>query len=264
MAAGILSNSLRTQGRVLLALMLREARTRYGRTRGGYLWALIEPVLHISIFYLIYLFRVRMVPLGDNLFVFLMTGFGVYIGFRNVVGRTEGAYASNEALLSFPVVQVLDVFLARALLELATWTGVNFILFGMVIAFFGEPFPPSVFKMLAAVLALFCVGFGLGVCIGIMSEFAPSVGNLMRFPFRILYFLSGVFYLPDTLPPSFRAVLAWNPVVHGITLFREGYYTGYSSHLLDIQYLYGWAIVCVFLAFVAERTTRRPIRNIAR
>jgi len=264
MVPGTLSDSFRTQGRVLLALMLREARTRYGRTRGGYLWALIEPILHICVFYLLYKFRIHMVPLGDNLFVFLMTGFGIYLGFVHIMNRTEGAYASNEALLSFPIVQVMDVFVARALLELATTIGVNFILFGFFIAFFGEPFPASVFKMLAAILGLFGIGFGLGVCIGIVAEFLPSVGNLMRFPFRILYFVSGLFYLPDTLPPSFRAVLEWNPVLHGITLFREGYYAGYESHMLDINYLYGWAIVCVLMAFVAERSARRPIRNIAR
>src|SRR3954468_23858549 len=33
-----LARGLRIQARVVLALMLREARTRYGRAKGGYLW----------------------------------------------------------------------------------------------------------------------------------------------------------------------------------------------------------------------------------
>ena len=36
------------------------------------------------------------------------------------MSRTQGGYASNEALLSFPVVKIMDVFVGRALLELAT------------------------------------------------------------------------------------------------------------------------------------------------
>jgi len=41
MSAGkltIWSEALRSQRRVVIALMLREARTRYGRQRAGYLW----------------------------------------------------------------------------------------------------------------------------------------------------------------------------------------------------------------------------------
>src|SRR4051812_12881333 len=99
-----MAEGLRTQGRVLLALMLREARTRYGRTRAGYLWAFIEPAVHISFFALLFSTRVPVVPLGHSMVLFLATGFSTYLGFRNVMSRTQGGYGSNEALLSFPIV----------------------------------------------------------------------------------------------------------------------------------------------------------------
>ena len=51
-----LVKALQSQGRVLIALMLREARTRYGRQRAGYLWALVEPMLHIALFYFVFRF----------------------------------------------------------------------------------------------------------------------------------------------------------------------------------------------------------------
>ena len=39
---------LRTQGRVIQALIIRESRTRFGEAKLGYGWALLEPILHIT------------------------------------------------------------------------------------------------------------------------------------------------------------------------------------------------------------------------
>jgi capsular polysaccharide transport system permease protein len=259
MAALELVEPLKIQGRVLLALMLREARTRYGRQRVGYLWALIEPILHIAIFYAIFQYTLRIVPLGNSLAMFLATGLATYIGFSHVMNRTQGGFASNEALLAYPVVSVMDVFLGRALLELATWITVTVIILGALIASGLDPLPQSVLMMVSAILLLFGLGFGVGVLVGIAAQFVPSVDNLTSIAFRILYFTSGVFFLPDALPPSVRDVLAWNPVLQGITLFRMGYYGNYDSHMLDLNYLVIWSAVSVLAAFLVERLTRKAL-----
>ena len=103
------------------------------------------------------------------------------------------------------------------------------------------------------------VSLGVGTVIGIVSQFFPSLDNLLTIPFRLLYFTSGVFHLPEALPPAVRDVLAWNPVLHGITLFRMGYYGNYDSHLLSFGYLIGWCVVSVLLAFLIERVLRKPL-----
>ena len=254
--------ALRTHGRVLYALMLREARTRYGRRRAGYLWGLVEPLMHIAFFYLVYKFiRMRHPPLGDSLFVFLATGLVPFIGWRNMFMRVQGGYGSNAGLLVFPSVTMMDAFVGRALLELATWILVLILIFSGMIAY-GAPFPQDVLKLVSAILALFMIAFGLGLCLGVITEFVPSIGSFWRFVRRFLYWFSGAFFLPDTLPAVMRDILAWNPILHGITLFREGYYFGYESKMLDVGYLYGWAIFSVLLAFLVEKVARKPIRNI--
>ncbi len=254
-----LVESLTIQGRVLLALMLREARTRYGRQRAGYLWALIEPILHIAGFYVIFQYTLRVIPLGHSLPIFLATGLATYLGFSHVMNRTQGGFGSNEALLAYPLVSVMDVFLARALLEFATWILVTLIILGGLIATGLDPLPRSMLMMLSAMILLFGIGFGVGVTIGILSQFFPSIDNLISIPMRLLYFTSGVFFLPDMLPPGIRDALAWNPVLQGITLFRMGYYANYDSHMLDLEYLIVWSAMSVLLAFLTERIARRAL-----
>ena len=257
-----IGEALAIQGRVLLALMLREARTRYGRKQLGYLWALLEPAIHISLLMLLYAAMGRAAPLGHSLPMFLATGFCVFLGFRNVMKRTEGGYGSNEALLSFPIVKVMDVFIGRALLELATWCIVIFVLLTLLILWGHGGLPRSPIIMLEAVLGLFCLGVGAGIILGIAGQFYPSLSSLMSPLNRVLYFTSAVFMLPDPLPPAIRDVLAWNPVLHGVTLFRVGYYPSYESNVLDVPYLWKSALVALFLALVLEKMTRRRIRNL--
>lgn len=256
--------ALRIHGRVILALMLREARTRYGRRQAGYLWALVEPILHISFFLVLKFFiRGRGVPLGDSAAVFLATGFATFLGFRNVMKRTQGGYKSNEALLSFPIVKIMDVFLSRALLELATWIVVTILLLGpLILIGYGE-FPHHLLLLIGAIAALFAIGFGFGTVLGVVSEFVPAIGSFVRYLLRILYVTSAVFYLPDPMPPLVRDIIVWNPVLHGITLFRVGFYPGYESHMLDVRYLFSWAVGCILLALVTEKIARKPIRSLA-
>ena len=258
-AARDLVEPLKIQGRVVLALMLREARTRYGRQRVGYLWALIEPILHITLFYAIFTYTLRVVPLGHSLAMFLATGLATYVGFSNVLNRTQGGFASNEALLAYPVVSVMDVFLGRALLELATWITVSFIIIGALIGSGLDPMPRSVLMMVSAIFLLFGIGFGVGMLIGIASQFAPSVDTLLSVPLRLLYFASGAFFVPDAMPPAVREILAWNPVLQGVTLFRMGYYGNYESHILDVKYLVIWSAGAVLAAFLVERLTRKAL-----
>jgi capsular polysaccharide transport system permease protein len=242
--------------------MLREARTRYGRTRAGYLWALLEPVIHIAALSLLYTTRLAVVPLGNSAILFLATGLMIFLGFRRVMTRTAGGYGSNEALLSFPIVHVMDAFVGRALLELATWVVVTTLMFAALILTGIAPPPNSVLLIIEAILALFAIGFGAGLSLGIAMEFMPSLHSIMNFPFRILYLFSGIFFLPDRMPPAFREIMSWNPVTHAIILCREGYYRGYESHMLDVGYLWTWAVCCLLCGLIVEKVARKPLRNL--
>jgi tetratricopeptide (TPR) repeat protein len=66
---------LRTQARVIQALIIRETRTRFGDSRLGYGWALIEPILHIVLLAAMFSLLMRgRPPIGTHFFVFYFTG----------------------------------------------------------------------------------------------------------------------------------------------------------------------------------------------
>ena len=66
---------VRTQLRVIHALIIRETRTRFGDSRLGYGWALIEPILHIALLSAVFsLLMHGKPPIGSHFFIFYFTG----------------------------------------------------------------------------------------------------------------------------------------------------------------------------------------------
>ena len=60
--------------RVLFALVVREMSTRFGRSWGGYLWAIVEPVGGILLLTFIFSLALRKPPLGTNFALFYASG----------------------------------------------------------------------------------------------------------------------------------------------------------------------------------------------
>ena len=66
---------LRTQLRVIRALIIRETRTRFGESRLGYGWALIEPIAHIALLSAVFAWLMKgQPPIGREFFIFYYTG----------------------------------------------------------------------------------------------------------------------------------------------------------------------------------------------
>ena len=112
---------LRSQRRVVRALIIRETRTRFADTRLGYGWALIEPMLHIAL--LSATFAVLMhgrPPIGPDFFIFYYTGLIPYHVFVHASTGMSHALINNAPLLQLPPVSSFDVIAARGLLEIMT------------------------------------------------------------------------------------------------------------------------------------------------
>src|SRR5690348_3090509 len=73
---------LRTQCRVIQALIVRETRTRFGDAKLGYGWALLEPILHITMLSAIFSLMMQgRPPIGTHFFIFYFTGLVPYLLF---------------------------------------------------------------------------------------------------------------------------------------------------------------------------------------
>ncbi len=118
---GQMWQALKVQSRVIRASILRETRTRFGRSKLGYLWALFEPMAYILTLLAIFSAMDRGSPIpGIDLAMFFFSAIIPWLMFARISGAVSRAIKSSKALLTYPQVKGIDIMLALLILEFCT------------------------------------------------------------------------------------------------------------------------------------------------
>lgn len=218
--------------------------TRYGTKFGGYMWAVLDPVLTIAILTGAFSAVAHVPPIGRSFTLFFATGYAAFYMYRSTSEQVSSAVQANRALLNYPVVQPLDTVIARTVLQLVTLFVVNLLLFGglyFVVDFDSIDLAPI---FLACLLAI-SLGCGVGICNIVWFHLSSTYQQVWGIINRPAFLVSGVFFLPETIPHPFREVLMWNPLVHIIGLFRKGFYPTYRAGYVDVGFVAGLALFSI-------------------
>ncbi|GEP58626.1 ABC transporter permease [Reyranella soli] len=255
------ADAIRLQFRVIAALVRRETRAHFGESRLGYLWAIIEPMLHLIVLGLLFSYVLkRHSPLGGSMIMFMLTGLMTYFLFYKLAAYVAGAVAGNRSLLNLPPIKPLDVMISRAILEAATYLFVGFLMFlGLVLAGHGEAIPRHPLSLAAAIAVTIAFGFGVGTINAIIQVFVTNWSTIFGFLLSPLFLLSGLWFLPESVPPPFRGYLLYNPLMHCIMWVRSGYYRNYDPPDLDRGYAVLSSALTVAIGLMLLRATRRKL-----
>lgn len=244
---------------VVSALFLRELKTRFGESRLGYLWIIVEPMIHIVVLLIIFgVFRGRMMP-QVPFPLFLVTGLVPYFLFQHIVNALMGSIPANLALFSYKPVRPIAVYVTRTILETLIY-GVIFSLILIGFMWFGIASVSIAFplELIGVTLLIIMFSIAVGIALSLLIHKIPSTKIVVRIGLMLLYFLSGIMYPLWIIPSEYVAYLEYNPVLHLIELFRELFFS-YYPHVDGISVaLPLWAtlcIGCIGLWFYTKRET---------
>lgn len=225
--------------RVIFALVVREMGTTYGRSIGGYFWAIAQPLGGIVLLAVAFSLALRTPPLGHSFLLFYATGIIPFSMFNSMSSGVSGAVKSNRGLLNYPVVSVIDAVIAKFILNLLTLCVVGLILFTGIITAFGlhinfDPAAVTRAMFLAALL-----GLGIGTLNCVLFGFFPTWKNIWNVMTRPLFIVSSIFFIFEEAPEAFQAVLWFNPLVHIIAIMRTGIFGAYDPQFISYTYVLG-------------------------
>ncbi|MDW9394360.1 ABC transporter permease [Sinorhizobium meliloti] len=247
--------------RVVGALLVREMSTRFGSKPGGYVWALLDPAAHILLMTAIFQAIARAPALGTSFALFFATGYIAFQFYQATTSYLNAAVKANKALLSYPNVAPVDTIVARLILQMGTTSLVAFIVLGSIVATMRvetQVHWPSILEA-TALACLFGLGVGLINCVLFLKY--PLYEQVFSIVNRPLFLISGVFFLPDSIPAPYRDLVLINPLVHVIMGFRQGFYPEYRAIGLDMSYLYGIAFLTLFTGMLVFTLSRKTLRN---
>lgn len=247
------------QGRVLMALMLRDIRTRMFGSAIGFFFVIAWPISHILILVVLYSFMNRVAPYGDSMPLWVTVGATPFMVFSYMSRFMMLSVIHNRPLLYFPVISITDVLFARAIVEILSAALVIFFT-NLILALYGiDVMPANIVEALFAIASAGLIGLGVGVLNGVIVAFAPVWITGYSLIVIFLWFSSGILFVPSALPEQLQMILFYHPVLHTIEWLRVAYYDGYESVILARWYPLCFGAGLLFLGLAAERFFRGKI-----
>jgi capsular polysaccharide transport system permease protein len=256
-APGDLRFGLVVQFRVIGAVLMREMHTRFGRDNIGYLWMFVEPMLlAVAISGLHFALHARL-PYGMEVVPFYLCGYTPFLLFRQVVNRASATIEANRTLLYHRQITLFDLLFARALLDFVGTSLALFTLMGVAkVADLGD-WPGRPLYVFEGMILMFWIAFAFSLPIAALSELSTMVDRLVHPATYIMMPLSGIFFLAESVPPDYRKILMWGPIIHITQLIRMGQYSNFDSKYVDIPYVLIWCVILTFVGMLALRHTRQ-------
>lgn len=245
--------------RTIFALVLREMATRYGRSPGGYLWAILEPLGMILILAIGFSLLVRTPSLGTSFVLFYATGYLPFQLFQSGARFVGAALKFSRPLLAYPAVSWIDAVLARFLLNLLTMLLVSYLIIAGTGVLQGLRLTVEFAPLFLAYGFAAALGLGVGLMNCVLIGFLPVWDSIWSIVTRPLFIASGILFLYEELPPIAQSILWWNPLMHVTALSRAGFFPMYRPEFVSLTFLALTALPLIFLGLVFMQRYHKDI-----
>ena len=246
-------SSLQLQWQIVNALASRQLAEDTFRNPLGAIWTILEPLLQVAI-----ILGIRLLisvrggqGLMMNPVLFYTAGFVVFNYFlRSSMAALSGVKRSRQ-FASLLRIRPLDVLMATIWLRMQTY-GTILVIVISVISYLNwhiEVDDPGAAVALFILVAILALGIGLSALI--VGHRFPIVKLMISLVLRrVLFWTSALFFPSATLPDALRTVMTWNPLLHGIELFRHALTQTYPIPGISLYYFLGWTFGAVGLSLL--------------
>ena len=217
------------KNRYLLRLLVdKEIQVRYRGSVLGILWSYIKPGVQFLVFYIAMGLFLGLERGMHNYAVYLFSGMIAINFFSEGFGNGARAMVVNSALIR-------KIYLPRELFSLSTvWVAlVHFVpqIVVMLLACFAVGWHPSLLafeSILAGMLIVMLLSYGLGLIFGVANVFFRDSENIVDMLLMVATWFSPVLYswtmVRDTLYPWVFNVFMINPLTVAVELFHYGFW----------------------------------------
>ncbi len=209
-----LANSLLLIKQKSTADLISEARRGYI----GILWWVIEPVLYMSVFYLI--FVVLFNRGGKDNVAFLLTGMVAWKWFVSSIPQCAGCISSNIGLIRQVYVPKV-IFPGTVLLTSTIKFLIVFLLLVGFLMLTGKSPDVTWLSLPLLIFVQMLLMLALGSFLAAIIPFFPDLKLIVDNGMILLFFLSGVFFDVSSAPAKLKAWLSLNPMVGIIQSYRQ-------------------------------------------
>jgi lipopolysaccharide transport system permease protein len=197
----------------------RDVKVRYAQSVLGIGWAMIQPLVPMILFTIIFGRVARISSDGIPYALFSLTGLVPWTFFSNAVNDSSGSLVKEVNMLSkiyFPRLIIPLTSVLAKLLDL----GISFLLLFALMAWYRTVPGPSVAVLPLLILLVLITAAGLGMWLSALAVQYRDVKYGVPFAVQFLMYAAPVVYPTSLIPERFRYFYAVNPLVGAIEGFR--------------------------------------------
>jgi lipopolysaccharide transport system permease protein len=200
-------------------LALRDVKVRYKQTALGVAWVLLQPLLAMGIFSIVFGSR-GLTTAGVPYPLWVISALVPWFYFANATAGASGSVVSNTQLISKVYFPRLAIPLAAVLANLVD-LAIGLLLLLVLLPIFGVAPGWELLAVPLLVLLLVMATLGVSVWLSALDVQYRDVRYAVPFLMQVWLFATPVIYATADVPDRWRWLLALNPMTSLIEFFRS-------------------------------------------
>ncbi|PRM88662.1 ABC transporter permease [Aliarcobacter cryaerophilus] len=197
-----------------------EYKTRFARSKLGFLWMIIQPLSMVLIYSLILSQIMKgKLPGVETQYaypIYILSGVIGWTLFSEVLNRCLNIFIDNANLLkklSFPRLTLPVIVVASAIINFILMIVITYAVLGLL-----GHFPiGAIYYLPILVFITLALAIGLGMFLGIINVFIRDIGQLMGIIMQFWFWLTPIIYMLSIVPEKYHNLFLLNPMT-GIIL----------------------------------------------
>jgi len=246
---------------LLFMFVMRDFVTLYKQTILGPFWFVLQPLITMAVFTVIFSKIARIPTDGVPPAVFYLSGIIIWNYFSNCLTKTSGIFVQNASIYGKVYFPRLVIPIARIISGLISFL-IQLLLFLVVIAWLYIADNKITMNMYVFMVPVYVVltgltGLGAGLIISALTTTYRDLGFLVGFGVQLLMFATPVIYPMSIIPDQYRVFIAWNPVAHIVEGFRYAFLGVGEISLPGMAYTFAFAILLLLTGIILFNRVER-------
>ncbi|MDE1828871.1 MAG: ABC transporter permease [Thaumarchaeota archaeon] len=233
---------------LIMLFAFNDVKLRYRNSTLGFLWSFLEPLLMLTVLYLVFTNIIKSVV--PNYPLYLLLSLIVWYMFQRATTMGQTSLLDRAGIIQ-KIYFRREVVVVSSCLTAFIMMGFEFGAFAIFVVAFKFVPPLTILLLPLLLIDLFIMSLGVSLFLSAMTVYFRDLKFIWQIILQALFFVSPIIYQLNMFPDKIRTLLQLNPLVsllditHGMALYntlptlKESMYLGIST---CIVFIFGYVI----------------------
>lgn len=241
-------NKLKNDITFICQFALDDFKTKYAGSGLGFIWAFIQPIITVIIYWFIFQIGFKNGDVNGYPFIlWLVSGLAIWFFVSDAImnatsSLVEYSYLVKKVLFNInilPIARIVSVFFVQ--LVILAVTGILFVVYGYI---------PTIswLQIIYYLTYIFILCTGIAYFTSALFVFFRDVTQIVSIVLQIVFWTTPIVWQLDIFAPQIQRIISFNPIFYAVRGYRDALINGkYFWEYGFIDNFYYWCVAGVIL-----------------